>query len=108
MAKKPVDTEDRLDQNSTVDRMRAGGYELSTKLAKRLGLANTTLGRWCAAGSVKSEMIGKKRYILLSSLVEHLGPVQSKIFGLVPEGEETHESDAKRRGGKGRQADRKS
>jgi len=79
MSRKAVDPGARTDQ---VALMLENGYLPAVTVANRVGVSLTTVGRWADGGLVEFEVMGHRRYIKVSSLIDHIGPVQAAILGL--------------------------
>jgi hypothetical protein len=82
--KKSVDSDTRVDQVATMVR---NGYLPAVDVASRMGVSLTTIGRWADQEMIESETVGHRRFVKVSSLINHIGVTQAQIFGfLTPEG----------------------
>ncbi len=65
--------------------MFARGLLSATEAAAKVGVAITTIYRWMDDGKIQGEVVNEwRRYVVIDSLVEHLGPTMAAECGLVP------------------------
>jgi predicted Rossmann fold nucleotide-binding protein DprA/Smf involved in DNA uptake len=68
---------------SELELMHARGYLHAVEVARRLNVRVNMVYTWLARGKIEGEVVcHRRRYVLVSSLVAHVGPSVAQAAGL--------------------------
>lgn len=59
------------------------GYLSASAIARKVGLSPASVAGWIARGQVQHVRIGRRKYVLIKSVVSYLGADAAKLLGVV-------------------------